>query len=167
MIAVIAGATLLVTAGVAQADSFDPWSNSGVQIYHSYFGDCNVEVGPVQDNYGGTAPGTFAVIGGVTVSCQSRHNLKAQVAEYYAPSGGTWRIVGQQNGTLSLNSYGFGTKILETSRICGIGGPASGWWFTRGWVWVTDASGNPSYGYYFDSVAEPTTAKAYDAAGRC
>ena len=149
MIAVIAGATLLVTAGAARADSFNPWPDSGVKTYSS-FGDCNVTVGPVQDKYGGSAPGTFAVIGGVTVSCKTRHNLKAQVAEYYAPSGGAWRIVGQQNSTFFPNSYGFGSKILETSRICGVGGPASGWWLTRGWVWVTDASGNVSYGYYLE-----------------
>jgi hypothetical protein len=102
MIAVIAGATLLVTAGVARADSFNPWPDSGVRTY-SAFGDCSVKVGPVQDNYGGSAPGTFAVIGGVTVWCQYRHNLRAQVAEYYAPYGGAWSIVGQQNSTFFPN----------------------------------------------------------------
>jgi hypothetical protein len=127
MIAVIAGATMLVTAGVARADSFNPWPDSGVKTYPPVFGDCTVQVGPVRDNYGGSTPGTFAVIGGVTVGCRSLHNLKVHVAEYYyAPYSGAWTIVGVQNEMLYRYSYGFAPEILETSRICGRGGPASG-----------------------------------------
>jgi hypothetical protein len=160
VIAVIAGATLLVTAGVARADTFNPWPNSGVKTYPPVFGDCTVTVGPVQDPNGTSS--TFFIIGGVTVSCRSRHNLKAIVAEYYAPSGGAWRWVGQQSSTFFPNSYGWDVpRILETSRICGIGGQLPGWWLTRAWVYDTDASGNVSYSsYYFDSIAESATAKA-------
>lgn len=167
MIAVIAGATLLVTAGAARADSFNSWPDSGVKTY-SVFGDCHVEVGSVQDQSGGSAAGTFAVIGGVSVWCQSQHNLKAYVAEYYAPSGGAWTVVAPQNGTFFPNSYGFAPpRILKTPRICGRGGPVSGWWKTRAWVGETDASGNVLHGNYYESTLEWGTVKAFDAAGRC
>lgn len=171
MIAVIAGATLLVTAGVARADSFDTQTNNGVTT-HTAFGDCTVKVGPVQDPYvpPGSAPGTFAVIGGVTMHCQTRHYLKAYVAEYYKPtSGGAYHAVGQQQSTWYPHSFGWQEPtILETLRICGVGGPVSGWWYTRAFVAQTDIYGNvlPG-GSYVESIPEWTMAKAFNADGSC
>jgi hypothetical protein len=153
-------AVLLFSTGTAQAaDRFNPFADSGVRTYTA-LGNCTVTVGPVQDPNGGTAQGTFVVIGGLHVACTARHHMRLYVAEYFRPAGGAWSQVGQTQSAQFYNTLTLGSRILQTTPTCGQGGKLSGSWYTKGWVYETDASGNVKTGYTVQSTPANATARA-------
>ena len=166
MIAVIAGATLLVTAGIARADTWEPSLSSAGFFNHTEFGDCTVKAGPVRDPDPNATSSWYRIIGGVTVHCTTRHNLAACVAEYIYNNGAPYAIDGQRCNPPSTNNFVANThgweepNILETAKICHNGGPLSGSWYTRAWVADYDASGRLLSSLYVVSPLEPGAARA-------
>jgi hypothetical protein len=153
VVSVLAALSMLVTsAGSASAAGGD-FNPSLSLIYHGYFGNCSITTGPVVDP-NGTAHG-FAVIGGGRINCNTRHTFTLWTQEFYSTTGAanSYYQVGL-NSTTYTNSYGFGSGILRTGRICG-----AGYWFTR----VT-VSANGYSSVYFDSPARYVRAAGRSAA---
>jgi hypothetical protein len=153
VVSLLAALAMLVTsAGTASAAGGD-FNPTLSLVYSGYFGNCSVTTGPVVDPLG-SAHG-FAVIGGGRVNCNTRHTFTAWTQEFYSTTGAarSYYQVGL-NSTTYTNSYGFGSAILRTGRICG-----AGYWFTR--VTVT-AAGYSSV--YFDSPARYVVAAGRSAA---
>ena len=122
--ATLAGACLaLASETAASADTFSPYQNL-VAKYYGYFGNCNITSGPVFDPYA-TSHG-FAAIAGGQVNCATRHDIQAWSQQLWSPDNVHWYNVGTAGHTYFPNSTGFGTRILESSRLCG-----SGYWSTR------------------------------------
>lgn len=163
LLTVLAIASMLGGTGSAQAaDEFNPFPDSGVRTYTGVFSDCTVTVGPVRDPGGGTQQGAFYVIGGVHVQCQRRHHILVHVAEYHQPTGGAWDNIGQTQSAQFRNMLTFGSRIVQSLRICGEGGKLSGQWFTRAWVYELDSAGyvKPGEWYMLDSYSSRATARA-------
>lgn len=144
-----AAAALAGAAGTASAATYTPGDfNPALSVvYRGYFGNCSIETGPIVDPYG-TSHG-FAVIGGGRINCTTRHTFTAVTREYWSATGVGASFYSQSaNSTTYTNSFGFGSRTLETGRVCG-----TGYWFTR--VTVA-ASGYASL--YFDSPVKAVTA---------
>lgn len=161
VLAVAVVATMLgLTTGVAAADDFNPFSDSGVRKYTA-FGDCTITVGPVRDPQGGTQQGTFQVIGGVHVACKTRHHIRVYVAENFRPSyREQWKQIGQTQVAQYHNMLTFGAHIDQSLPLCGQGGPLYGQFFTSGWVYETDRNDNLRTGVTVASEAKTATARA-------
>jgi hypothetical protein len=119
--------------------------------------DCSATVGLVYDNQA-----AWQRIGGVTVSCRSRHTVSASVviqystSAYYNLSTGTYYTTSGvnranatgANSTTFTNAYGFGGKILYSPGVCR-GSASYSLFYTAATVVVDGARYDlTSYGYW-------------------
>jgi hypothetical protein len=138
----VATACLSLLAGAASADGFSPVPGTGVHTFNNQFADtCKLTVGPVYDQ-GGT-PGSYAIIGGITIqNCSRRHFFEVTVYEdYWSSQDRRWDVwPGSVQQAWYPNVYGFGAgRIVKTPHICG--GPPL-YWYTGSIVDEYDANGN-------------------------
>jgi hypothetical protein len=115
----VVGTTLALTAAATSASALSPY----VTTASKQAGDCIVTAGARYDGPRGWA------IGAGTITCTKRHASTTATVHLLRNAGSGWaEIPGTAKSATFTNSFGFGTRELDTAPVCGGGGA---WWVTE------------------------------------
>jgi hypothetical protein len=141
---IVAGLVVPTAAFASNPQGFSPYLSHNPRVFTLTGTNCTATVGFVFDNE--TA---WQRIGGVTVSCGSRHNISAtsvvqysttqygsaSTSAYYTPSGVARANASGANTTTFTNAYGFGGRILYSPGVCR-GSASYSIFYTAANVWI-------------------------------